>query len=222
MWGQLAGFIATTGLFVGADRLLARKTNLKGLYYLIHFVHNAFMVALTLPDVVNSLSDFHNLEMYPQNETAAILCISLHVYHTIVYWQKFRVDDWLHHFLMIGLAIPMGLSLGRTPLLGYSLFFTTGFSGGIDYLMLFLNRNDYITKRVEKEVNVRLNVWFRSPGSVSHATLVVAYALSRRPFLDMCTLGYCLFTALLTYWNGQYFMQQVVWDLAQRSSLKMD
>lgn len=221
MWWETAQLILATSLFVGADYALTKKTRLQGIYYLLHFFHNMAMVALTYPDVVHTFTDFHNLTAYPVNMNAALLCKSLHFYHILRYWQKFRYDDWLHHILMIGLALPMGMYLGSTPLLGYSLFFTTGLPGGIDYFLLFLNRNGWLTKRREKEINTRLNVWIRSPGCASHAAFVAASMLSGG-YTDSLKNGMGLFTAFLTYWNGQYFMQQVVWDLAQRTSFQAD
>ena len=43
-----------------------------------------------------------------------------------------------HHILMIGIALPIGWFVDSKSLLGYSLFFTTGLPGGIDYFLLFL------------------------------------------------------------------------------------
>jgi hypothetical protein len=217
MWKEIIQVFLVTSCFVGTDRVLTKKTKFQGIYYLLHFFHNIIMVFLTFPDVVHTFTDFHNLETYPANMNAALLCKSLHLYHCICYWRKFRMDDWLHHILMIGIALPIGMYFDTTPFLGYSLFFTTGLPGGIDYLLLFLNRNGWVSKRTEKEVNTRLNVWIRSPGCISHAAFVTAAMLSGET-LDFWKRGLGFFPAVLTYWNGQYFMNQVVWDLAQRTS----
>lgn len=221
MWWEAAQLILATSLFVATDYALTKKTRLEGIYYLLHFFHNMAMVALTYQDVVHTFTDVHNLSSYPVNMNAALLCKSLHLYHGIRYWRKFRLDDWLHHILMIGVALPIGMYLNSTPLLGYSLFFTTGLPGGIDYFLLFLNRNGWLTKRREKEINTRLNVWIRSPGCVSHATMVAASILSGG-YGESWKNALGLLTATLTFWNGQYFMQEVVWDLAQRTSFQAD
>jgi hypothetical protein len=79
-----------------------------------------------------------------------------------------------------------------------------------DYILLFLVRNNWLHRNTEKKVNHALNVWIRSPGCTSHAALVCAY-LSMHQVSVLYMLG-ALTTAVLNYWNGQYFMQQVVYD----------
>jgi hypothetical protein len=134
---------------------------------------------------------------------------ALHLYHIALYWRKFRFDDWLHHILMIGVALPIGAYVDSKSLLGYSLFFTTGLPGGIDYFLLFLTRNNWLNKNYEKNINSWLNTWIRSPGCISHATLslVLTHSECLQYSLDWW-LGVCV--SFLTYWNGQYFMKQVV------------
>lgn len=201
------GFIFSTFCFV--DRILSRYTKLDGIYYLIHFIHNAKIVYLTSGEVFYSLIDFNYILNSPKNILALEFVFALHLYHLAIYWQKFRLDDWLHHILMIGIALPIGWLADSKSLLGYSLFFTTGLPGGIDYLLLFLNRNNLINRNTEKNVNAWLNTWIRSPGCISHATLTLA-------LISIQTIRFSLewwggiIAAFLTFWNGQYFMRQVI------------
>jgi len=150
-------------------------------------------------------------ERHFKNWVAVELVFALHLYHCILYWRKFRLDDWLHHILMIGIALPIGTYLNAGSLLGYSLFFTTGLPGGIDYALLFLNRNGLIVRETEKRINCALNTWIRSPGTATHAILTTIFILHTEPVYTLpWFLG--LLTALLNYWNGQYFMEQIVYD----------
>jgi hypothetical protein len=169
----------------------------------------------TAPDVYTTFTDLHGLDKYPTNYLAVQLCVALHLYHIALYWTKFRLDDWLHHGLMIGVAIPMGLAVEAHTLIGFSLFFTTGLPGGIDYALLFLVRNNLLQKNTEKSINTFLNVWVRSPGCMAMAALTLACRLSNP--VDLFTTTLSVIPALLNYWNGQYFMQQVVTDYARIS-----
>lgn len=179
-------------------------------YYAIHAMHNAFIVYLTAGDVFATISDFSNISSYPTNSNAVKVCIALHAYHLLMYWRSFRMDDWLHHGLMIGVAIPIGLSVDSHTLMGFSLFFTTGLPGGIDYALLFGVRNGWMNKMTEKRINTLLNVWVRSPGCIAQAILTLVYCLqSGTSFMSVIP-------ALLNYWNGQYFMEKVISDYSVR------
>jgi hypothetical protein len=187
--------------------------SLKSPYYLIHSVHNAYIVWITGKDVLQTFTNFAELPyLYKPNYQAAAVVAALHVYHILLYRKKFRLDDWLHHILMIFVALPIGVCTPSSTLLGYSLFFSTGLPGGIDYALLFMNRNGWLSAGIEKRVNRWLNVWIRSPGCASHAALSVVYALrwSGSVQFDMVTTVCMLLPAILMYWNGQYFMEQVV------------
>ena len=184
-------------------------------YYLLHALHNACIVALTWPDVVATVTDFHGLVAYPANVGAAALVTGLHVYHIVKYRAALRYDDWLHHALMIGVCIPAGLAFTSTPLMGYALFFTTGLPGGISYAALFLQRNGWLGRLTEKRVNTTMNVWIRAPGCASLAAYVMAYTLSGETS-EAWSIALSSLAAALVAWNGQYFMQQAVADLARR------
>jgi hypothetical protein len=154
--------------------------------------------------------------------TAILLCVALHIYHTALYYKKFRYDDWLHHILMICVALPIPLFYESHTLIGYSLFFTTGLPGGIDYALLFAVRNGLLDKMSEKKINSWLNTWVRSPGCISHAVIVAMtlFANYKNPLSFDFLLQ--LMPAILVFWNGQYFMRQVVEDYAIQNHLIED
>jgi hypothetical protein len=203
-------FLGSLGLFCTLDILVSR-TGIQGAYYAIHAFHNACIVYLTAGEVVNTLLDFRSIASSPVNFTALELVFALHLYHIFMYYKKFRFDDWLHHGLMIGIALPIGGLVPSGSLLGYSLFFTTGLPGGIDYGLLFFVRNGLITKDIQKRINSQLAIWIRSPGCVSLATFALAHiSIQSQPSLLFLLGSYLV--GFLNYWNGQYFMGQVVYD----------
>jgi hypothetical protein len=209
MFFELANISIIFSSFCLFDRLLSNYTSLDGIYYLIHSLHNGAIIYLTGQEVFDTLTNFKYVLTSPKNMIALEFVFALHLYHLAIYWRKFRFDDWLHHILMIGIALPIGWAADSGSLLGYSLFFTTGLPGGIDYALLFLTRNNWLNRNTEKIVNAWLNTWIRSPGCISHATLtLILVSIKSIPFSQMWCYG--IIVAILTFWNGQYFMRQVV------------
>lgn len=212
------GFSFLTALagFCALDSALT-VFHLEGIYYAVHSIHNAIIVYSTLPEVVVSLTDLPAAIHRPVNLFALQICAALHIYHILYYYKKFRFDDWLHHILMIGIALPIGGIVPSGTMLGFSLFFTTGLPGGVDYALLFLTRNLWLNRETEKRINTWLNVWIRSPGCVAQATLSIVALNMNAAVLSTAEWYSGLVAGLLNYWNGQYFMQQVVFDLGKRS-----
>lgn len=214
MFLHLLNLTLFTGVWCILDDWISPK--FKNPYYLLHSIHNGMIVLLTGPDVYITLTDFYNLSNYQPNVFAATLVASLHLYHICMYFRKMRFDDWLHHGLMIGVALPLGVFLESSTLLGYSLFFTTGLPGGIDYFCLFAVRNGFMDRFKEKQINKFLAIWIRGPGCVSHAILTLVWVLSQ-PYQGIFSILSAL-TAILTFWNGQYFAEQVISDCVLQSS----
>ena len=136
-------------LYIGIDYSLGEMIN--GKYYLIHSLNNLYIIYLTIDDLYFSYADLSNYTLYPKNIDATIITFSLHFYHLIYYFNKLRFDDWLHHILMVIFALPLSLIVNGGCLIGHSLFFTTGLPGCIDYFMLFLVRNNWMNRIIEKK-----------------------------------------------------------------------
>jgi hypothetical protein len=208
-------------VFCLLDISLSRYVKLDGIYYLLHSIHNGAIVYLTTHEVYISLFEYNNIIHTSKNMLALDCVFALHLYHLAIYWCKFRFDDWLHHALMIGIALPIGGYSDSKCLLGYGLFFTTGLPGGIDYFLLFLTRNNCLDKKYEKNINAWLNTWIRSPGCISHATLSLILTLSLyNKYSTNWWFG--IVASALTFWNGQYFMRQIVENNAVINGKKSD
>jgi hypothetical protein len=202
-------------IFYGCDVLLS-FTSLQGIYYLIHTIHNGFIVYHTYNDVILSFTDFPKASSYPVNIDAASLVFALHFYHIARYRYKLTFEDWLHHITMIFVALPIAVFLQGGLFLGFSLFFTTGLPGGIDYFMLFLVRNGWLNRMTEKRLNRWIQVWIRSPGCVGQALLSIAHIFSYPSDFWMRVFG--TLSSGLVFWNGQYFMNRVVANYAIESN----
>jgi hypothetical protein len=181
-----------------------------GTYYIIHSLNNMLLVYLTYNDIINTIMDFPNFITYPINYEAMIMTYSLHFYHMVKYFKKLRFDDWLHHILMVGIALPISGFVKAGSLMGYSLFFLTGLPGGIDYFLLFLVRNNYMESINEKKINTYLNLWIRGPGCISHAVLTLISYFIIKDIITKIETIFLFIIGCLVFWNGIYFMNQVI------------
>ena len=203
-------FISFFGFYVGVDNILIGN-KCEGKYYFIHGINNALITYLTFDDIVSTFTDFNTVLSATTSILPSIITYSLHIYHIAVYYKKFNLDDWLHHILM-GAALVVAHQFNSGRLINYSLFFTTGLPGMIDYFLLFLVKNNKLESIVEKRINNYINLWLRSPGCISHAVLtLLVYNMYKETLLSgyIYQIGY-LFTSSMTYWNGIYFMNKVV------------
>lgn len=205
-------YIFLTTFFCSVDKFLNKCS--KGNYYLLHGISNLFITYACIGDVKNTYVDLYNFSNYSVNYVPSIITFSLHSYHIINYYNKLMFDDWLHHILMCGVALPIGIKMQSGFLLNHGLFFLTGLPGGINYINLFLTRNGCLKKLTQKKINNNLNLWIRAPGCISHSVLtVICYNNNYLLFLGY--KRYFVFcTAFLTFWNGIYFMEQVTTNYA--------
>ena len=221
MWGRFLinaiGVALNTQVFHGMDTVIVHA-GLRKPYYGVHVVHNILIMLLTYSDVWNSFAQFNNIYQYEPNFGAASLCYALHFYHIMYYWREFRYDDWLHHGLMIGIALPLSQQLRAGPLLGANLFFTTGLPGAISYGLLFANRNGWIESLTAKRWNAATNLWIRAPGCVMHATLSLL-SIFALPRVSMDQTFATVLIAALTAWNGLYFMEQAISAFAKATTI---
>jgi hypothetical protein len=190
--------------------------NAEGRYYANHALANAAIVSLTAKNVVDCY--LMKFEATPDAfYTPKAIVYGLHVYHMIIYHNKMRFDDWLHHGLMVGVALPLTEVVPASTILGHSMFFINGLPGMIDYSLLFLARNNYISKLTEKKANRLLNIWVRCPGCVMTAGFILMNIKMHHSIVQKIA---SFAMAGCVYWNGVYFMDQVVRDYAQASSNK--
>lgn len=202
----LQGISIFTG-YVFLDYLLGDE--IKGKYYLIHSLNNLIIMYVAFPELVYTLTNFNEYYNYQINFLTASLSYALHLYHIVVYLDKMRFDDWLHHIVMM-IAFPIIIIIDPGTLFNFSLFFLTGLPGCINYFLLFLCRNKWITRLTQKMINNYLNLLVRSPGCIATGTLVLA-TIGFRDY-EIYQYYFLFLTVFIVFWNGIYFMNQVVVD----------
>ena len=121
---------------------------------LVHFLQNPLFAMMTTE---NGETIFSAESKWPLT-----LVICLHFYHCLRF--KLSYQDKLHHFLFIPtLGIP-GLILDWGCFSNYLVFFICGLPGGIDYLLLSLQKQGKALKWNQKKICANLNMWVRLPG----------------------------------------------------------
>jgi len=208
MIAALFWIAAATQTFRGLDQGF-RYFSVQKPYYAVHVLHNIGIVALTAGDVWASFFAYNRIAETTINWWAVYLCTALHFYHVIDYWPALRIDDWLHHGLMVGFCLPVGCLLPAGALMGTDLFFTTGLPGALSYTLLAAERNNLFAKPFVQRWNARIQLWIRAPGCIAAATLITVYAASREdatPLYLILTNAIAAFTA----WNGLYFAEQAI------------
>jgi hypothetical protein len=204
--------IGSSILFFTLTDYVMKKFNIEGRYYANHATANAVVVYNIFTHMLYSYNITYPLIDITSLYTAKYVVYGLHLYHMIVYFNKLRKDDWLHHILMIGIALPLTEFIPQSNIIGHCLFFTTGLPGMIDYFLLFLVRNNIINKQTEKKINSNLNLWVRCPGCIMNVTLSISSMLL---YYNMMSINQLVFGNIIlstVYWNGIYFMNQVIVD----------
>jgi hypothetical protein len=158
------------------DRLL-RKDGFKNPFFAIHAAHNAMLAYLTADDVYATITRFpiQTTHMDPIR-----WCVALHVYYILCYWRTFFLDEWLHHALILGVAIPLRIVYPFHTLMGYFIWFNSGVTGCIDYGLYFGVSNDWITHHTELRIRRFLTKWVRHPGFLAYAMLASMLVLQNR------------------------------------------
>ena len=150
------------------------------IYFLLHFIVNLINTIFILPyiniliqdplkflnqstiNTINTINlrdsmyhDLINLNMiYP-------MVIGLHTFHLIHHLNKINYDELVHHTLThIFWYI---VYLANNPLYIIPMIGMAGIPGGITYLLLFLNKFNYISSICEKKISMYLNIWLRAP-----------------------------------------------------------
>ncbi len=216
---MIKSFIYLIGGGIAAFTLtdyIMSKYNINGRYYMNHMIANGIVVYNTFDNMKlsynsNLLTHINLNSLYYSKS----VIYSLHLYHMIWYYNTLRFDDWLHHLLMVGVSLPLTELVPQTNLIGHCLFFTTGLPGLIDYFMLFLNRNKLMSRSFEKKINSKINLWIRCPGCVMNVALCMSNVImnyNNMTNIQLISSGIIMGSV---YWNGIYFMNQVVSDYAR-------
>lgn len=134
-----------------------------------------------------------------------MVAIIFHLYHIVFFWEKLSRDEWVHHGVMIGISAPLTLYYPTRATI-VALCFLTGYPGMIDYALLWGVKMGWIARDSERVCNAWINVWLRSPGCLFASFLALPIIFDGTWMEALVPLS----LALLSFWNGQYYMVKSV------------
>lgn len=177
-------------------------------YFLMHFLFNMYVSVSTLRDTVNIFN--HPYEIESVSNHMSLLVVLFHIYHIVFYYNTIKLDEIIHHIWIVFILMPITW-LYYCNLANSSLFFMTGFPGGMTYLLLVMKDMDVISSLTEKRVSKYLNMWIRIPGAI-----VVGYIIYINAVVAETNGSYIslLFCAAGSIWNGIYFGNTIIGSYA--------
>ena len=187
------------------DMLLHFK-GLKGRYYILHTITNAICVFFTFEGMLKTILDPMKAGKGEASLNGYLVVTGLHIYHVLAFPLNFQ--DWLHHFLMIGIVGPITFAFARGPIVDYCSFFISGLPGGIDYAMLSLVKNGKASKMMEKRFNAAINTWIRVPFTVIGGFILFQFQLYYD--LNRGEQAMIITVALLVGWNAVFYGRRVI------------
>jgi len=180
------------------------KNNHNARWFFIHSQVNFLIFLLTWRDVRFSLTNLSSAIFTPpttRTTLAYYTAMISHMYHTVIFFNKLTIQDWIHHLTMMGVAGTVSyFSLSRVT--GVALFFLSGLPGLIDYSLLWGVKMGFVRKMYQKECYSWIVSFLRSPGCMYSCFLALPY-LFKKPF-DL-TYSFVLINFIMTFWNGQYY-----------------
>lgn len=183
-------------------------------WFFIHALVNLGICLIGCEDVGYCLKNYEDCSVsqwtYKSRITFQLAVIS-HLYHILVFFGSLKADEWVHHIVMLFIAGPITMMRpSRVTTVG--LFFMTGFPGFIDYTLLWLVKIKKLKPLTEKRLYIWINTWLRSPG----CALTCFLAIPALRLADQTERCFLLLQALLTLWNGQYYMMKTCVDYGRK------
>lgn len=208
----LTGLVPCLGFLALNDVLVCTKMRDDNTrFFLLHVIANFVISISAAPDMIRSLADPFVQPIGKCNVLPMYMILALFIYHLGVFKNVSR-DEKIHHVLFGGGIGGVGLCFASGPLQNAVAFFICGLPGCIDYAMLTLVKEGWVTSALQKVWNARINVWLRSPGLlVTSYAIVLAYQRLTvhvaSPWIEPWLVVTVVTLAAL---NGQYYMQRVV------------
>ena len=198
-------------------------------YFLLHVLCNGFVTVVHMDDVIISYLDpLTAMKSLPTDTQGAAVIAAVHFYH-ILFYQPLPIVDWVHHAVMILLMLPLAVALNAGALLGHGAWFSSGFPGGLDYLMLVLVKYSFMDSLREKQMNSFIQTWIRAPGCIYHSLwtwigwrIHYDYVVANS-YLPSWAVSPALFVVMITFfWNGMYFQTRVVANYAIKCTIQRE
>ena len=194
-------FIATLFVLHSFLTIFNMKSSTK--YALVHFIVNMYVTYGTFTDTVNVFMNPYDIE-HVSNYISLVVVI-LHIYHIAFYFKTIKIDELIHHIWIVFIILPITW-LSYVNLANVSLFFMSGFPGGITYILLVLKDFSVITSLQEKYISKHLGMWIRMPGAIIVGYIIILQC-AHQSTIGIVLLSIC---AAGCFWNGIYFASTII------------
>eukprot|EP00179_Madagascaria_erythrocladioides_P026295 CAMPEP_0198337486 /NCGR_PEP_ID=MMETSP1450-20131203/28663_1 /TAXON_ID=753684 ORGANISM="Madagascaria erythrocladiodes, Strain CCMP3234" /NCGR_SAMPLE_ID=MMETSP1450 /ASSEMBLY_ACC=CAM_ASM_001115 /LENGTH=239 /DNA_ID=CAMNT_0044042295 /DNA_START=89 /DNA_END=808 /DNA_ORIENTATION=- len=210
LWGMVVVLVALCVF----DWTVASRT--KARWWLCHAFGNAIVVVSGVGDVVHCFMHPTDAMVGPYQLTPLYGVASTHLYHMIAF-KNLSVGDYVHHILFAGVICTLAFTAYWGPLQSLTGFGMSGLPGGLDYIMLAMEKHGYIKRITEKVYNARINTWIRSPLILYTAFCAwTAFTTGNHLMTNAGQIaGLCCFI-VLAFTNAQYYMQVVVVNVSRK------
>jgi len=135
-------------------------------YFLLHFIFNSWVTYYVFLDaiqiMINPLENFISNQYSLSGIITTLGILSFHLNH-LLFYSNLNIEDLIHHFVSAILLPIIGVFLPYGNVMSLSNLTMCGIPGGIDYLLLFLVKQNYLGKLTEKKINRFLNLLIRWP-----------------------------------------------------------
>ena len=202
--------IDLTSIYIN-NKFKKQKIDQNTRWFFIHSIGNLIITYNAFPDVMICFNDplnCYKLSWSSYSYFTFKFSVLIHLYHAILF--KLNKADRLHHILMCGICGPLTYYL-KVKISILALFFLSGCPGFIDYFLLYLVKLNKLESMYEKYIYVYLITWIRAPG-LCFTTLMSIYGLKNLYYDDLNRFLMLLIVAILTFWNGQYYMMRTCID----------
>ena len=209
-------FTAFLFLFDFFAKYFLNDTNPKSRWFLIHFVGNIAIAISCMGSVWSLLHDpIHTLMNPTTNNLPLDLVTILHIYHLARY--ECTTADYFHHFLFVTAGNIIRFTTNSGEILPMTVVFVCGFPGAIDYMALYLIDKKIISKHTRINISVVINTWIRAPGLMFCFTLQYIAWMNEPKTLVNNMMFLC--GSIVTFFNGQYYLQQVLLTAGKKYSI---
>lgn len=192
-------------------------------WFILHIFGNLIIIFYTFNDFWTMLSDpIKGVNTITSNIPMNIT-VAMHFYH-MIFFDNLYFIDWLHHILMMFVAICSYIS--DHGMIGNCVLFSiTGLPGMIDYILLVLLHYKKIHFLTEKQINSFLNAWIRGPGVLFGSYgFYLGYKYGNLDYQGNNILIQIVYYTIMIlvnsiiFWNGQYFAYRVIGNYHTRKT----
>ena len=194
------------------DYLLCLVFGRAGQWYQLHALINLIVTIEILPivyEIITEPNSGYNINNYYYDSitdyklNTSYYVIGLHLYHILMF-KNLQLYDWLHHIIFVGVGVVPSMMFIKSNQTVLHKLSCSGIPGIIEYGVLTLYKNNYVSRYNQKLINSILYTYLRLPLCIFGAT---ANYLAYMNGTIKDPLWITIYVNLLLYLNGTVFTQ---------------